>query len=178
MQLTVLMHMPLEQPNAHDDVCAQAPLTHCSMSPMALQRTAPLLHVMHMFEVQVPPPGQSCASDQSRQPEACLSHVCSESEATQRSSPMAHRLVHELTQLPPEQTSPPLHGIGSDQSRQPVALSSHDCTPVPEHCVAPGAQRSLQAATQAPPEQTWPLGHAVTVGDQSLQPPAPPMQVR
>ena len=86
--------------------------------------------------------------------------------------------MHELTQLPPEQTLPLAHGMGSDQSRQPEGLSSHDCTPVPEHCVAPGAQRSVQAATQAPPEQTWPFGQAVTVGDQSLQPDAPPMQVR
>ena len=86
--------------------------------------------------------------------------------------------MHEVTQLPPEQTLPPEHGIGSDQSRQPDGLSTHDCTPLPEHCVAPGAQRSLQAATQAPPEQTWPFGQAVTVGDQSLQPDAPPMQVR
>ena len=44
--------------------------------------------------------------------------------------------------------------------------------------MAPGAQRLVQAATQAPPEQTWPFGHGVTVGDQSLQPDAPPMQVR
>ena len=80
--------------------------------------------------------------------------------------------------MPPEHTLPLAHGIGSDQSRQPDGLSSHVCTPEPEHWLAPGAQRSVQAATQAPPEQTMPLGHAVTVGDQSLQPDAPPMQVR
>ena len=60
------------------------------MSPMALQRLAPLVHVMHVFAVQVPPPGQSCANDQSRQPDACLSHVCNESVPTQRLSPAAH----------------------------------------------------------------------------------------
>ena len=82
--------MPLVQPNAHDAVCVQAPLTHCSMSPMALQRLAPLVHVMHWLAVQVPPPGQSCASDQSLQPDACTSQVCSESAPTQRLSPAAH----------------------------------------------------------------------------------------
>ena len=64
------------QPNAHDAVCVQAPFTHCSISPMALQRLAPLVQVMHRLAVQLPPPGQSCASDQSRQPDDCTSHVC------------------------------------------------------------------------------------------------------
>jgi hypothetical protein len=90
VQLTVLTHVPDEQPNAHDEVCVQAPFTHCSMSPMALQRFAPLVQVMHMLAVQVPPPGQSCASDQSRQPDACVLHACSESLPTQRWSPEAH----------------------------------------------------------------------------------------
>ena len=57
---------------------------------MALQRLAPLVHVMHWLAVQLPPPGQSCASDQSRQPDDCTSHVCNESLPTQRLSPAAH----------------------------------------------------------------------------------------
>ena len=84
------MHMPALQPNAQEAVCVQAPLTHDSMSPMALQRLAPLVHVMHWLALQLPPPGHSCASDQSRQPEACTSQVCSESAAAQRLSPAAH----------------------------------------------------------------------------------------
>src|SRR5262249_18746754 len=121
------------------------------MLPMALQRLAPLVHVMHWLPLHAPPPGQSCGSDQSRQPEACTSQVWSWSEPTQRLSPLPHWSVQEVTQLPPEQTLPLPHGIGSDQSRQPLALTSQVCTLVPLHWVAPGAQRSLQAAWHWPP---------------------------
>src|SRR6185369_3849589 len=109
---------------------------------------------------------------------ACFSQTASASEPSHFLAPAVHESVHEATHWPFEQTLPLSQGNGSDQSRQPENFLSHFWVPKPEQMLSPRAQRSTHLSVHTPPEQTAAFWQAVTVADQSVQPPRPTAQVR